>query len=238
MPIIVTNPFKGRQYPGDVILQAVPWYLRYPLAYEHVAELLAERGLEVDASCVWRWVQVYSPELNKRCQAHLKRTNKSYRVDETYIKVKGQDKYLYRAVDSTGQTIDFLLTAKRDTAAAQRFFEKVFSSSSNPIPRVINVDKNPAYPAAVEALKAEGILPRRVRLRQCKYLNNVIEQDHRTVKKRTWLAKGYGSFQSAWRTLEGIETVNMIRKGRVRWVAKGDVVAEARFIAKLFAIAA
>jgi IS6 family transposase len=129
MPITVTNPFKGRQYPGEVILQAVRWYLRYPFAYEHVAELLAERGLAVDASCVWRWVQVYSPELNMRCQPHLKRTHKSYRVDETYIKVKGQEKYLYRAVDSTGQTIDFLLTAKRDTAAAKRFFERVFSSS-------------------------------------------------------------------------------------------------------------
>jgi IS6 family transposase len=107
MPIAVTNPFKGPQYPGDVILQAVRWYLRYPLAYEHVADLLAERGLGVDASCVWRWVQRYSPELNKRCQPHLKRTNKSYRVDETHIdethiKVKAQNKYLYRAVDSTG----------------------------------------------------------------------------------------------------------------------------------------
>jgi transposase, IS6 family len=101
---------------------------------------------------------------------------------------------------------------------------------------VINVDKNPAYPAAVDALKAEGALPCRVRLRQCKYLNNVVEQDHRTVKKRTWLAKGYGSFQSAWRTLEGIETMSMIRKGRVRRVAKGDIVAEARFIAKVFAL--
>ena len=237
MPITVTNPFKGRQYPSEVILQAVRWYLRYPLAYEHVAELLAERGLEVDASCVWRWVQVYSPELNKRCQPHLAHQQELSCRRDLY-KGKGQDKYLYRAVDSTGQTIDFLLTAKRDTAAAKRFFEKVFSSSSNPIPRVINVDKNPAYPAAVEALKAEGILPRRVHLRQCKYLNNVIEQDHRTVKKRTWLAKGYGSFRSAWRTLQGIETMSMIRKGRVRWVAKGDVVAEARFIAKLFAVAA
>jgi len=103
---------------------------------------------------------------------------------------------------------------------------------------VINVDKNPAYPAAVDALKTEDALPRRVRLRQCKYLNNVIEQDHRTVKKRTWLAKGYASFQSAWRTLEGIETMHMIRKGRVRWVATGNVVAEARFVAMLFAIAA
>ena len=238
MPITVANPFKGRQYPGEVILQAVRWYLRYPLAYGHVAELLAERGLAIDASCVWRWVQAYSPELNRRCQAHFKRTNKSYRVDETYIKVKGQDRYLYRAVDSTGQTIDFLLSGKRDAAAAKRFFQKVFSSPANPIPRAINVDKNPAYPAAVDALKAEGVLPCRVRLRQCKYLNNIIEQDHRTVKKRTWLAKGYGSFQSAWRTLEGIETISMIRKGRVRWVAKADVVAEARFIAMLFAVAA
>lgn len=102
----------------------------------------------------------------------------------------------------------------------------------------MNVDKNLAYPAAVEELKAEGTLPRRVRLRQCKYLNNIIEQDHRTVKKRVWLAKGYGSFQSAWRTLHGIEAVNMIRKGRVRWLAKGDAVGQALFITELFGIAA
>ena len=106
------------------------------------------------------------------------------------------------------------------------------------MPRVINVDKNPAYPAAVEELTAEGRLPARVRLRQCKYLNNVIEQDHRTVKKRAWLAKGYGSFQGAWRTLQGIEAVHMIRKGRVRWLAKDDAVGQALFIAELFGIAA
>src|SRR5262249_37401323 len=141
--------------------------LRYPLAYEHVAELLAERGVEVDPSCIWRWVQAYAPELNKRCRPHLKPTNKSYRTDGTYIKVKGEDKYLYRAVDSTGQTIEFLLTAKRDAAGAKRLFRKALSSAGNGMPRVINVDKNPAYPDAVEALKEEGILPRRVRLRQC-----------------------------------------------------------------------
>src|ERR1041385_7102443 len=103
MPITATDPFKGRQYPGEVILMAVRWYLRYPLAYLHVAELLSERGLFVDASCVWRWVQAYGPEIDKRCRPHLKSTNKSYRVDETYIKVKGKDRYLYRAVDSTGR---------------------------------------------------------------------------------------------------------------------------------------
>src|SRR5947207_7469579 len=230
MPITPTNPFKGRQFPGEVIILCVRWYLRYPLAYEHVAELLAERGVEVDPSCIWRWVQAYAQELDKRCRPHLKSTNKSYRTDETYIKVKGEDKYLYRAVDSTGQTIEFLLTAKRDAAGAKRFFRKALRSPGNPVRRVINVDKNPAYPAAVEALKAEGVLPRRVQLRQCKYLNNVVEQDHRTVKKRVWLAKGYGSFVTAWRTLQGIEAVNMSRKGIARWVAKGDVSAEAGII--------
>jgi transposase-like protein len=127
-----------------------------------VAELVGERGVDVDASCIFRWVQRYAPELNKRCRPHLKPTNKSWRTDETYMKVKGVDKYLYRAVDSTGQTIEFLLTAKRDAAAAKRFFRKILSGPGNPVPRVINVDKNKAYPAAVAALKAEGTLPKRV----------------------------------------------------------------------------
>jgi len=236
MPIIPNYPFKGRQHPGELIISCVRLYLRYPLSYEHVTELMSERGVEVDASCVWRWVQAYAPELNKRCRSYLKPVNKSYRIDETYIKVKGEDKYLYRAIDSTGQTIDFLLTAKRDTAAAKRFLCKVIDASGNAMPRVVNVDKNPAYPAAVEALKAESTIPRRVALRQCKYLNNVIEQDHRTVKKRVWLAKGYGSFQSAWRTIQGIETVHMIRKGRIRWLAKGDAVGQALFITGLFGL--
>ena len=177
----------------------------------------------------------FAPVIRRR---RLKHTNKSYRIDETYIKVKGKDRYLYRALDSTGQTIDFLLTAKRDQAAAKRFLRRAIEASGNPMPRVMNVDKNPAYPAAVEALKAEGTIPRRVRLRQCKYLNNVVEQDHRTVKKRVWLAKGYGSFQSAWRTLQGIETMAMIRKGRVRWLAQGNAVGQAHFIAELFGLAA
>jgi IS6 family transposase len=237
MLISPTNPFKGRHYPADVILLAVRWYLRYPLAYLHVSELLAERGLVVDASCVWRWVQVYAPESNKRSRRHLKPTRKSYRIDETYIKVKGEDRYLYRAVDSTGQTIDVLLTAKRDAGSAKRFFRKVLSAEGNPMARVLNVDKNPAYAAAIRELKTEGALPHRVCLRQCRYLNNVVEQDHRVVKKRVWLAKGYGSFQSAWRMLQGIEAVNMIRKGRVRGLLKGDAVGQALFIGELFGLA-
>lgn len=238
MPISPADPFKWKQYPGEVILICVRWYLRFPLSYAHVAEMMNERGLFIDRSCVWRWVQAYAPEINRRCRPHLKHVNRSWRVDETYIKVKGRDRYLYRAVDSTGQTVDFLLTAKRDAAAAKRFFSKALSQSGHPQPRVINVDKNPAYPAAIGQLQSECTLRRRCQLRQCKYLNNVVEQDHRFVKQRVWLAKGYGSFPSAWRTLQGIEAVSMIRKGRARWVSRNDAVAQARFIANLFGLTA
>ena len=142
-----------------------------------------------------------------------------------------------RPLDSTGQTIDFLLTAKRDTAAAKRFLRRAIEASGNPMPRVMNVDKNPAYPAAVEALKADGSLPRRVALRQCKYLNNVIEQDHRTVKKRVWLAKGYGSFKPRGERCRVSKRWSMIRKGRVRWLAREDSITQANFIGELFGLA-
>src|ERR1700746_1225329 len=158
MPIGPDNPFKGRQHPGELIIECVRLYLRYPLSYDHVAELVAERGVEVDASCIWRWVQAYAPELNKRCRPHLKPTNKSYRIDQTYINVKGEDKYLYRALDSTGQPIDFLRTAKRDTTAAKRFLRKAIDAAGNPMPRVMNVDENPAYPATIKALKADAAI--------------------------------------------------------------------------------
>jgi transposase-like protein len=192
VPVTSSNPFKWRHYPGDVILWCVRWYLRYPLSVAQVAEMTQERGLNVSPSCIWRWVQVYGPELDKRCRHHMKPTNKSWRVDETYIKVNGEESFLYRAVDSIGQTIDFLLTAKRDAAAAKRFFRRALSNACNVMPRVINVDKNRAYPVATDELKDEGAIRRRCRLRQCKYLNNVVEQSHRNVKRRTRQAKGYG----------------------------------------------
>jgi transposase, IS6 family len=144
------------------------------------------------------------------------------------LRSKERDRYLYRAVDSTGQTIDFLLTAKRDAAAVKRFFRQALAGLNNPQPRVINVDKNPACVPAVTELKSEGVLRQRCRLRQCKY---------RTVKKRVRLAKGYGSFHSAWRTIRGAEAVHLIRKGRVRRVAKHSSLAQARFISILFGVA-
>ena len=119
-----SNLFKWRHYEPEIILLCVRWYLSYPLSYRQVAEMVNERGLDVHLSTVYRWVQRYAPELEKRCQPHLQSTNDSWRVDETYIKVKGKQKYLYRAVDSSGHTLDFLLTAKRDAEAAKRFLRK------------------------------------------------------------------------------------------------------------------
>jgi transposase, IS6 family len=175
--------------------------------------MMQERGLSVDHTTIYRWVQAYAPELEKRIRPHLRPTNDSYRVDETYVKVKGKWKYLYRAVDSTGQTIDFMLSAKRDARAAKRFFRKMLKAASHSSPRVINVDKNQAYPPAVKQLKEEGILPNRTQLRQCRYLNNILEQDHRFIKRRVNLGLGFFSFNTARRTIDGYEIMNMIRKG-------------------------
>jgi transposase-like protein len=147
------HPFKWRHFQADIILLCVRWYLRYPLSYRNLEEMMLERGLEVDHSTVYRWVQAYAPELDQRCRTYLKPTNDSWRVDETYIKVKGEWKYLYRAVDSLGNTVDFMLSAKRDALAAERFFRKAMNASHNQKPRVINVDKNAADPKAIDELR-------------------------------------------------------------------------------------
>ena len=132
------------------------WYLRFSLSYRNVEKLLIERGLPADHTTIWRWVQCYAPELNKRCRRELKPTNRSWRVDETYVRVKGKWTYLYRAVDSAGATIDFLLTARRDAAAAKRFFHKALTAPGHPRPRVINIDGNPSYPNVVAETEAGG----------------------------------------------------------------------------------
>jgi len=190
-----------------------------------------------DHVTVWRWVQRYAPALDRRLRSHLKPTNKSWRVDETYIRVKGKWTYLYRAVDSAGASIDFLLSAQRDAAAAKRFFQKALCSPNHPTPRVINVDKNPSYPPVVEALKSEGTPRRRCRLRPVQYFNNVLEKDHRAIKRRVRASQGFRSFWGAYRTIQGYEAVHAIRKGQARWVGVGQIVRQLHFIAGLFQIA-
>jgi transposase-like protein len=222
--------------------------------------MLVERGLSVDHTTIFRWVQRYAPELEKRCRPHLKMCNDSWRVDETSIKIKKVWMYLYRAVDSQGNTLEFLLSPTREAEAAKAFFLKALqpltrsapeassmreaeTAFSPPVasqwaPRVITVDKNAAYPKAIADLKIAGILPDHVELRQVKYLNNVIEQDHRFIKRLTKPGMGFFSFETAWQTLQGFEVMNMIRKGQVQGVDKGDVKGQMALVAKLFGIAA
>lgn len=207
---------------------------------------MAERGVEVDHSTINRWVLKYAPEMDQRVRPYLKPTNDSWRVDETYIEIRGEWKYLYRAVDSEGNTLDFMLSAKRDGKAAARFFRKVLNAQHTQAPRVVNVDKNAAYPVAMDVLKEEETTlavsaKQRVQeteLRQNKYLNNIIEQEHRNIKRIVRAMMGFKSFNSARRTLRGIEAMNMVRKGQVNGVDREDSVSQVRFIESIFGITA
>ena len=257
------NPFKWRHFQADIILLCVRWYLRYSLSYRDLEEIMLERGLNVDHTTIYRWVQRYAPELDKRCRPHVKACNDSWRVDETYIKVRKTWMYLYRAVDSEGNTLEFLLSPTRDAEAAKRFLVKALHSPACPAlgarpveqqveeptgpadpnptksaPRVINVDKHAAYPKAIADLKAAGILPESVELRQVKYLNNLVEQDHRFIKRVVKPGMGFFSFETASRTLQGYECMHMIRKGQMHGVVKGDIIGQVTFIARLFGVAA
>jgi transposase, IS6 family len=231
------NPFKWRHFQADVILLCVRWYLRYALSYRDLEELTRERGLHIDHTTIYRWVQQYAPELERRCRPHLKGTNDSWRVDETYVKVKKVWMYLYRAVDSEGNTLEFLLSPTHDAEAAKRFFCKTLAAPYTMLPRVITVDKNAAYPKAFKELKEEGDVPDNCKLRQVKYLNTIVEQDHRFIKRRVKPGLGFFSFESAWRTLQGYEIMNMVRKGQMRGVEKGDIMGQIAFISSLFGVA-
>jgi IS6 family transposase len=232
------SPFKWRHFEAEIILLCVRWYLRYALSYRDLEEMIAERGLLVDHTTIYRWVQRYAPELEKRCRPHLKTTNDSWRIDETYVKIKGVWMYLYRAVDSEGNTLEFHLSVTRDAPAAKRFFAKAFGASHTVTPRVITVDKNAAYPKAHKELKTAGGFPEPCELRKSKYLNNLIEQDHRFLKRLVKPGLGFFSFETAKKTLQGYEVMNMIREGQVHGVEKGDIPGQISFIASLFGLVA
>jgi transposase, IS6 family len=159
-------------------------------------------------------------------------------VDETYIKIKKRWHDLYRAVDSTGATLDFMLSATRDADAAERFFRKVLDAGHTTLPRAITVDQPAAYPPAFEALQRDSTLPETCLLRPCKCLNNVVEQDHRFVKRRVNSGLGFGAFHTAQRTIQGYEAIHMLRKGQIEGMAKRDVLAQNRVINQMFRLAA
>jgi transposase-like protein len=186
---------------------------------------------------IWRWVQRYGPELEQRLRRHLKPTNKSWRVDETYIRVSGRWCYLYRVIDSAGATSDSLLSL-RDADAAKRLFREALSDAGHPQPRVINSDQAPIYGSAIPDIKKEGTLRRRCRHRPVQYLNHILEQDHRAIKGRVNTKQGFRECPAARRTIQGYEAMHMIRKGQARWVSGSDVRRQVQFINKLFEVTA
>lgn len=209
--------FSGRHFQKDMILQSIRWYLTYALSYRDVEELMEERGYSVDHSAINRWVIYYSPKLEKVFRQKKICTGKRWRLDETYIKVKGQWKYFYRAVDKQNNTIGFLLTAKRDRKAALRFFNKAVCNNGQP--SLVNIDKSGTNKAAINTYNEDNNT--RIKIRQCKYLNNIVEQDHRFVKQLTRPMLGCRNFQCAQKTLAGIELVRMIKKGQYRYSVRG-----------------
>ena len=209
--------FKGAHFPPEVILMGVRWYVAYPLSTRHVEELMEERGVEVEHATINRWVIKYSPQLEHAFHRRKRPVWVSWRMDETYIKVKGEWRYLYRAVDKQGQTIDFLLTEHRDKEAALRFLQKAIRRHG--VPEKITIDGSGANEAAIKSYnEAHGTS---IIIRQVKYLNNMVEQDHRGVKRVTRPMLGFKSFEAAQDTLVGIELMHMIKK-RQLVVEEGD----------------
>ncbi|CAI8703030.1 IS6 family transposase [Bacillus pseudomycoides] len=231
------NIFKWKHYQPDIILLTVRWYLRYNLSFRDLVEMMEERSLSVAHTTIMRWVHQYGPEFDKRIRRHLKQTNSSWRVDETYIKVKGQWMYLYRAVDSEGNTIDFYLSKSRNHKAAKRFFKKALRSFHVSQPRVITIDKNPAYPVAIEELKNEKKMPVGIQIREVKYLNNIVEQDHRFIKKRVRSMLGFKSFRTATYILSGIEAMHMMKKNQLHQEVK-SAQNQKEFIHQMFGLIA
>lgn len=211
---------RGHRFEREVIMLNVRWYLSYKLSYRDLEEMAAERGLEVDHSTIYRWVIKFTPEVEKAVRQMKRPAGKSWRLDETYIKVKGQWKYLYRAVDKEGNTVDYLLTAKRDRKAANRFLRRAVGSNVEPMK--INIDKSGANAAGIhEYNDDEGI---DIEIRQNKYLNNIIEQDHRPIKQLCRATLGFKTFRTAKITIGGFESMRTIQKRQVK--AEGKTSAE------------
>jgi transposase-like protein len=204
--------FNGRHFQNDMILQCVRWYLAYGLSYRDLEEIMEERGFSVDHSTIHRWVIHYSPLLEKEFRKKKRKPGDRWRLDETYVKIKGKWKYLYRAVDKQGNTVDFLLTARRDKKAALRYLNKAIDASGKP--GLINIDKSGANTAAIKQYNVDS--GKRVKIRQCKFLNNIVEQDHRLIKRIIKPMLGFKNFHCAQRTLAGIELVRMLKKGQMR----------------------
>ncbi|WP_410504079.1 IS6 family transposase [Flavobacterium sp. LPB0248] len=202
---------KGHCYPRSIILQAVYFKLRFALSYRDVKEIMKMRGVHVDHAAIQRWVYKFSPLMEMQMKKPKVQVSGRWRMDQTYIKIKGQWCYLYRAVDRSGNTVDFLLTKRRQRMSAQSFVIKAISNNCRP--RVISIDKSGSNTAAVKVYNKRSFS--KIKIRQCRYLNNIVGQDHRFIKRRIQRGLGFKNFESARRTLSGIEVVHMLRKNQM-----------------------
>ena len=233
------SDFKGRHFRGEIVLWAVRWYCRYAVSYRDLEAMMTERGVAVDHSTIYRWVQRFAPEMEKRLRWQWRRPQStSWRIDETYVKVRGKWAYLYRALDKLGNTIDFYLSATRNTKAAKRFLGKALRGLKKwEQPEVLNTDKAPTYAAAIAELKAEGKCPTETRHRQVKYLNNVIEADHGKLKQLIRPVRGFKTMKTAYATIKGFEVMRALRKGQAEIFAlQGGIVGEARIVERAFGV--
>jgi transposase-like protein len=211
----IAKLFKGRHFDREIFVLCVRWYLRFKLSSRDLVEMMAERGISLAHTTIMRWVQRYVPEFEKRWNRFACRAGSSWRVDETYVKIKGRWTYLYRAVDKQGRTVDFLLRAKQDVAAAKAFFRRAFKSQGR-LPEKITLDGYQASHGAAREVLGEPRSGKRTKIRSSKYLNNLIEQDHRSIKLRLGPMLGLKRFRSASITIAGIELMHRIRKGQFK----------------------
>ncbi len=219
--------FKGSQFEREIILWGVRWYVAYPISYRQLEEMMGERGVAVDHSTLNRWVIKYAPEVEKQFRRRQRPVGRSWRVDETYVKIKGKWAYLYRAVDKEGQTIDFLLTPQRDQDAAEAFLRKAIRTQQ--VPEKITIDQSGANTAAITHYNRTHKTA--IAIRHSKYLNNIVEQDHRGVKRLTRPMLGFKSFWSARCTIAGIEVMHAIRKGQLATAGHGAQTPAEQFYA-------
>ena len=219
--------FKGSQFEREIILWAVRWYVAYPISYRQLEEMMGERGVTVDHSTLNRWVIKYAPEFEKVFRRHQRPVGRSWRPDETYVKIKGKSAYLYRAVDKEGLTIDFLLTPTRDRDAAEAFLRKAIRTQG--LPEKITIDKSGSNTAAIKRYNQTHKTA--IVIRHSKYLNNIVEQDHRSVKRLVRPMLGFKSFWAARCTIAGMEVIHAIRKGQLETAGTVSLTPAAQFYA-------
>src|SRR5689334_15907698 len=229
--------FWKRKFEPQVIVTCVRWYLRFSLSLRDLEALMAERGLTVDHTTIWRWVQTYGPELYRRLQGEVKRKSSTWHMDETFVRIAGKWMYLFRAVDGSGQTVEFYLSETRDRHAAKLFLERALANPDNRPPQVFARDGLRSYSAAIRELQADGRVKRRCRQRTRRYCNNRIESDHRHIKRRLRAMQGPRTQSTAWAVIQGIEAAQMIRKGQVLGITRQNLYGQAWVFSTLLGLA-